>query len=224
MALLLPHLRRAVAIARIVDLHKIEAAMLADVVDTIAAGVFLVSDEGAIVRANSSAQRMLDARDVVRDDRGRLTATSAEARVPLHDAIAGAGHVDLNVRGKRFAVGLVSNEGTRYVAHVLPLTAGARREARLRYAATAAVFVHEAAADGVAPLEAISQHFKLTAAELRVLAAIVDVGGVADVAAMLGVSETTVKTHLRHLFEKTDTHRQADLVKLVASYSAPLVT
>jgi DNA-binding CsgD family transcriptional regulator len=31
-----------------------------------------------------------------------------------------------------------------------------------------------------------------------------------------------VRTHLRHVFEKTGTNRQADLVKLVAAYMSPL--
>ena len=48
-------------------------------------------------------------------------------------------------------------------------------------------------------------------------------GGVPEVAEGLGVAETTVKFHLRHLFEKTGTHRQADLVKLVAGFSSPIV-
>jgi DNA-binding CsgD family transcriptional regulator len=59
----------------------------------------------------------------------------------------------------------------------------------------------------------------LTQAELRVLLSIVEIGGVAEVAEVLGIAETTVKTHLRHVFEKTSTSRQADLVKLVAGYS-----
>jgi DNA-binding CsgD family transcriptional regulator len=37
-----------------------------------------------------------------------------------------------------------------------------------------------------------------------------------------GVSETTVKTDLRHVFEKTGAQRLADLVKLVAGYMSPL--
>jgi DNA-binding NarL/FixJ family response regulator len=57
---------------------------------------------------------------------------------------------------------------------------------------------------------------------LRVMMAIVEVGGVPEVAPVLGVSETTVKTHLQHVFEKTGTQRQADLVKLVAGYMSPL--
>jgi DNA-binding CsgD family transcriptional regulator len=37
----------------------------------------------------------------------------------------------------------------------------------------------------------------------------------------LGVAESTVKTHLGHLFEKTGVTRQADLVKIVAGFSTP---
>jgi DNA-binding CsgD family transcriptional regulator len=68
----------------------------------------------------------------------------------------------------------------------------------------------------------MSDLYRLTAAELRVLMAIVDIGGVPEVAPMLGISETTVKTHLQRVFEKTGTNRQADLVKLVAGFMSPL--
>jgi DNA-binding CsgD family transcriptional regulator len=63
--------------------------------------------------------------------------------------------------------------------------------------------------------------FKLTPAELRVLLAIVELGGVPEVAAALGVADTTVRTHVR-LFERTGARRQADLVKLVTGYATPL--
>ena len=69
----------------------------------------------------------------------------------------------------------------------------------------------------------ISKTFSLTPTELRVLLAIVDVGGVPEVAEALGVAETTVRTHLGRLFDKTGTGRQADLVKLVAGFCNPLV-
>ena len=80
-----------------------------------------------------------------------------------------------------------------------------------------------AALDLPSPPEAIVNEFKLTPRELRVLFAIVEVGGVPDVAEVLGVSTETVKTHLGRLFEKTRTSRQADLVKLVAAFSNPLL-
>ena len=59
--------------------------------------------------------------------------------------------------------------------------------------------------------------------ELRVLLAIVEVGGVPEVAEALGIAETTVKTHLHRTYQKTGINRQADLVKLVAAFSNPLV-
>ena len=72
------------------------------------------------------------------------------------------------------------------------------------------------------PPEAIAKAYKLTPTELRVLLAIVEVGGVPEVAEALGVAETTVKTHLGRTYQKTGANRQADLVKLVAAFSNPL--
>jgi DNA-binding CsgD family transcriptional regulator len=69
----------------------------------------------------------------------------------------------------------------------------------------------------------IAKAYKLTPMELRVLLAIVEVGGVPEVAEALGVAETTVKTHLGRVYKKTGTGRQADLVKLVAAFSSPLL-
>jgi DNA-binding CsgD family transcriptional regulator len=74
------------------------------------------------------------------------------------------------------------------------------------------------------PLEAMARQFGLSLAELRVLAVVIEVGGsVAEIADVLGLSKPTVKTHLRRLFDKTDTRRQADLTRLVAGYSNPLL-
>src|SRR6185436_11352842 len=123
---------------------------------------------------------------------------------------------------KGIAVPLRGRTGEPYVAHVLPLTSGARRKAGTSYSAVASVFVHRAALDLPSPPEAMAKAFQLTPAELRVLFAITEVGGVPEVAEVLGIADTTVRFHLRQLFEKTSTHRQADLVKLVAGFSSPL--
>jgi DNA-binding CsgD family transcriptional regulator len=56
-----------------------------------------------------------------------------------------------------------------------------------------------------------------------VFLSIVEVGGVPETAATLGIAETTVKTHLHRVFAKTGVSRQADLVKLAAGFSNPLV-
>ena len=102
------------------------------------------------------------------------------------------------------------------------MTSGARRRAGGTYTAVAALFVRRASLVAPSAFEVIGKTFKLTPTELRVLLAIVEVGGVPEVAVALGIAVTTVKTHLGRLFEKTGMTRQADLVKLVAGYTTPL--
>jgi DNA-binding CsgD family transcriptional regulator len=121
-------------------------------------------------------------------------------------------------------VPLACTGGEGWLAHVLPLTAGARREAGITHAAAAAVFVRKASLESSpSAMETIGKVYKLTPSELRVLQAVVEVGGSPAVADALGISESTVKTHLKSVFEKTSTHRQADLVKLVAGAASPFV-
>jgi len=159
----------------------------------------------------------------VRAASGRLYAADAAANQTLQDIFAAAEWGDQAVGVKGISVPLPARAGPEHVAHVLPLTAGTRRKAGARYAAVAAIFVREASLDAPSPLETIAKRFQLTPSELRVLLAIVEIGGAPEVANALGVSEATVKTHLRHVFEKTSTTRQADLVKLVARFANPLV-
>jgi DNA-binding CsgD family transcriptional regulator len=219
---ILPHVRRALLISKLIDLPKTEAAAFADMLDGLSAGLFLVSANGAIVHANASG------RSLVRDRRCLLSRggqpwdcrPSGESLVARN--ICGGGARRCFARREGNCGAARSQDGERYVAHVLPLTAGTRRKTGTPYAAVGAVFVRKAELDLQSPFEAIAQDFRLTPGELRVLFGIVDIGGVPQVASVLGISETTVKTHLQRLFEKTTTSRQADLVKLVAGYSNPL--
>src|SRR5262249_50941744 len=45
LALLMPHFRRAILIGKVIDLHKVEAAALADTLDGLAAGMFIVDGD-----------------------------------------------------------------------------------------------------------------------------------------------------------------------------------
>jgi DNA-binding CsgD family transcriptional regulator len=217
-----PHVRRALLIGKVIDLPKVEAAAFADMLDGLSVGLFLVGAGGRIVYANASGHALAREGGCLSAHGGRLRAADPDADHSLRHIFSAAEGGDPSVGVKGIAVPLKSRDGERYVAHVLPLTAGARRKTGTSYAAVAAVFVRKAELDLQSPFEAIAQDFQLTPAELRVLFAIVDVGGVPEVAPVLGISETTVKTHLQRLFEKTMTRRQADLVKLVAGYTSPL--
>jgi DNA-binding CsgD family transcriptional regulator len=219
--LIAPHVRRAVLIGKVVDLHKVEAAALADTLDGLAAAMFLVDAGGRISHANAAAHVMLAEGRILRAMAGKLAASDAHADRALRDIFltAGAGDEAVGIKGVAVPLG---EHGERWLGHVLPLTSGARRKAGAAYSAVAAVFVRKAALDLPHPLETIVNTFKLTPAEMRVLTMIVEVGGVPEVARALGTSETTVKSHLQHVFEKTGTKRQADLVKLVAGFMSPL--
>lgn len=223
MRLIVPHIRRAVLIGRTINLATVEAATLAEALDGLCAGLFLVDPTGRIVHANASGHAMLHESSVLRTVSGKLTATDPNAAKALSGLFALAGGGDATVGANGIAVPLNARDGGHHVAHVLPLTSGKRRRAGTRYAAVAALFVHRAALQTPSLPEVIAGLYKLTPSELRVLLAVVQVGGVPETAEALGVAETTVKTHLHHLFGKTGATRQADLVKLVAGFSSPLV-
>lgn len=222
MRLIAPHIRRAVLIARMFDLGLAEAATFADTLDGLDAGLYLIDADARLIHANAAGQAMLEAREILHERRGHIAACDPVVNQTLRDVFAAAGQGDtaLGVRG--IAVPLTGKDGQHYVAHALPLTSGARRRAGVAYRAVAALFVRKAALAMPARSEVIGKAFKLTPTELRVLLAIVEVGGVPEVAAALGVADTTVRTHVSRLFEKTGTARQADLVKLVAGYTTPL--
>lgn len=222
MALVIPHVRRALLIGKTINLKQAEAVRFSDILDGLSAGMILLGANGRIAHANAAGNAILDAADFLRTCCGRLVARDAPINAALHEILvaADAGDAVLGIKG--IALPLTAHDGERYVAHVLPLTSGARRRAGLAYDAVAALFVRKVALAASSPPEVIGEMYKLTPTELRVLLAIVDIGGVPEVAAALGVAVTTVKTHLSRLFEKTGVARQADLVKLVAGFSTPL--
>jgi DNA-binding CsgD family transcriptional regulator len=222
MALVIPHVRRALLIGQTIHRKQTEAVCFSDVLDGLSSGMILVDASGRIVHTNNAGHAILDASDFLRSVCGRLVASDLAINAALREILvaANAGDAALGVKG--IALPLTAHDGERYVAHVLPLTSGARREAGLAYNAVAALFIRKASLEPFSPPEVIGEMYKLTPTELRVLLAIVDIGGVPEVAAALGVAVTTVKTHLSRLFEKTGVARQADLVKLVAGFSTPL--
>lgn len=57
----------------------------------------------------------------------------------------------------------------------------------------------------------------LTAAEARVAASLAAGLSPAEIAVRHGVSEATVRTQMRTIFEKTGTHRQGELIRLLTS-------
>lgn len=217
-AVLVPHATRALTINRALDAKQSEAAAFADTLDGLSAGIFLLDRNCRIVHANTAARRMLDADEFLRAVGGQLSTRNPGANHSLREIFASDDGMAL--AGDQ-AIPLNADDGARYVAHVLPLKT-LMRGGDAPFKAAGALFVRKAELDSQSGGELVARTFGLTPAELRVLLAIVEVGGVPETAQTLGIAETTVKTHLHRVFAKTGSSRQADLVKLAAGCANPL--
>lgn len=224
MNMIIPHIRRAVLISRLFERAQSNAEMFSDVLDGLEAGIFLLESTGQMSYANDAGRIFLRAGDLLRDNAGRLAAVDPQGDIVLKQSLAASASGDLALGDQGIAIPLLSRDGTKFIGHILPLTSGRRRKAPLDSKIVAAFFVRRASIGDPLPPQIIRQTYNLTPTELRVLMAIVDIGGVPEVAAALGVAMTTVKTHLSRLYEKTGVNRQADLVKLFASFTTPLRT
>jgi len=223
MRLIVPHIRRALLVTREIETRAFQAGTLAVAFDGLTAGMIVVDAAADVLYANRAGQAILRDGDMLRVLGGRLAAADPEADLTLRQAFARIAETASPALGRRgIAVPLIARGGERHLAHVLPLTPSVQSRARVCADAAAALFVHKAALDTPAS-HALAKAYRLTPTELRVLRAVVEIGGLPEVAAAFGVSESTVRTHVRRLFEKLGANRQADLVKVVAGFSNPLL-
>jgi DNA-binding CsgD family transcriptional regulator len=199
LAPVVPHLLRAVLIGKTLHQQARIASPIIHTLDELKAAVFLLDGTGNITHTNQSGKNILDRKDFLRIEQGRLVATDPLLGRTLREAVLASILGDGATRSESIALPFVTRDGERFVGHFLPLTSGRRRNT------------------GV-----IRKIFKLTPAEARVLLTVVELGGVSETARNLDVAEATVKTHLGRIFTKTDTKRQADLVRLIAAFSPPV--
>jgi DNA-binding CsgD family transcriptional regulator len=205
----------------VLEFHKTREAALSATLDRLTTAVLLVTAEGRLVYVNAKADAMLVSGEVLRAPNGRVSAVDPDAQGKLREAIAAAAQGDADLGEKGVAITLAERGDAAQLARVLPLTSGERR-GMLDSKAVAAIFVHETKRGVPAPLETMTKLYGLTAGEVRVLAAVAEKSGVASMAAALGISQATVKTHLQNLFAKTGVRRQADLLKLLTEHAAAL--
>ena len=218
---LAPHIRRAVAISDILDERTITIETFEASLNAIQIGIVLVDRDALIVHANRTAEGMLKARTPIRSEQGEIRANLPEVSAALRSAITAAAG-DETAMG-RLGVGIPasSTDGDPALIHVLPLTGGEVR-ARMARRAAAALFITTRIDDLGTPPEALANLFGLTAAESRLLAGLLDGDSLADAARKLEIAITTARTHLAHIFDKTGTSRQTDLIRLAARFSLPI--
>jgi DNA-binding CsgD family transcriptional regulator/PAS domain-containing protein len=219
--LLAPHIRRAVTISNLFDMKAVEAATFAATVEALTVGVVLADEDSKIVHANAAATAMLAAGDPIVDRQGRIAVQSAATTSTLQSAIAQAAKDEATLGQKGIGIPIPRPGGAPLVIHVLPLRRSHMRSGLIQRAA-AALFVTSASGPPRLPHDALIQLYDLTPAEIRIFELICE-GQTRDaIAALLGVSVATVKTHLVHVFEKTECRRQVDLVRLAKSLTFPV--
>jgi DNA-binding CsgD family transcriptional regulator len=151
-----------------------------------------------VLHANQAAERLLDlGRPLRRDSQGRIKATQASHQAAWEAALdrACAGHgVSLRWPGHPVALRgtlhrLPGDEGGVALLLALSLPSGAGQD-----------------------LATYAQAFQLTPAEQRVLSLLVAGADTAGAAVILGVSTSTVRSHLRALRRKTGQHSTVALL------------
>ena len=144
LALIAPHARRTVLIAKSMELKQTEAETFADTLNGLSAGMFLVDVRGQIVHANAAGHDLLYVGDPLRSIGGRFATRNLHIDQTLREVFAAAAEGDAGIGAKAIALPLTAQDGKCYVAHVLPLTSGLRRATGVTYSSVAAVFVRTA--------------------------------------------------------------------------------
>lgn len=219
LALLSPHLRGAALIGDLLDNTRVTTHLFRDTLQSLAVPVVLTDSEGAILYANTSAERMFAAGGPILRQGKTIQAQNPSIGGALLQAIASAAS-DVSLGSKGIGLPVSATGKPPAVAYVLPLTQGTARAAF--QPACAAVFVSTTTSASPLPEAVLTTLFELTPAEARVLVTIGGGMSPAKSAVSLGVSENTLKTHLNRIYAKTGRSRQADLVKLVSEIGTPL--
>ncbi len=212
----LRHLTRAVRISRRLWELEIEQIAAVERLESLQEGALLVDASGRVIRANAAAKAMLDNGDGIFLDNGRVAAAGSEI---LQKLIASCAQTCLSLGGPGGEF-KIPREHSRSPLHVTvtPL----RSKTQLAdvpwigvEVPVAIVTVRDPDVDCRRQEVNLRHRFGLTAAEARLAAEILKGDGRAAAARRRGISTATAKSHLSSIFEKTGTHRQAELIRLL---------
>lgn len=218
LALLVPHLQRAVAIGRLFVRQEASERMLTAALDHVDDGVLLLSARGRIVFANATGRRMLDEGVLLSAAGGILHAVVPEAEQMLRSYLARIPTDTDGAASRGITMVLSDTTEPQWTANVLPLADGERRRAGDEHHAIAALFVRSSMRAQPSPIETFAKRYRLTASEIRVVETSLRIGGLDALAAALGISRATVKTHLNRIYRKSGTKNRGDLIRLIANF------
>ncbi|HEV2557483.1 MAG TPA: LuxR C-terminal-related transcriptional regulator [Microvirga sp.] len=212
--LIAPHVRRSVEISGVLGNERVEAAALGSALHALSAAAIILGPDASIRFRNGQAAAEFERGTILRERAGRLLGVTPEATRLTAQLRDHAGERHRRGRDSR-----LTDQAGR-VLHATWVTLHRGREHK--GGASVLLLLREPEADLTTPLSATAAQFTLTAAETQVLAQVLNGHTLADVATILGVARSTVKSHVDAIYRKTGTRRQAELVRLVLGFASPL--
>ncbi|MDQ6434369.1 helix-turn-helix transcriptional regulator [Mesorhizobium sp. LHD-90] len=208
LATLLPHFRRLIALSERLVTSQGQAGLN---VLGISCAAFLLDWRGTVMHFNSRAGRLLGIGLSLSN--GRLHATWHESDAELQRVIQIATRTRTASALNDVGPVVIARHGRRpLLVDVLP-TIGLIADV---FQSTSAILVVSDLDERPLPSTArLRNAFGLTAAEARVASHLSGGHDLDSIADEMKLSRETVRVHLKNIYFKTDTHRQAELVSLV---------
>jgi DNA-binding CsgD family transcriptional regulator len=208
---LLPHMQRALKINGIMaEREGVRRASL-KVLQHLSLAAIVVSQDRSALYLNPEAERLIRSADGLTLSRGKLKAAHYAETERLdrliHAAVTGGGPWP----GGFFRLARPSGKAELYVA-ITPVNRDRHPFDGLN-APAAIVTVRDPEARVSISAQELRRRLGLTLAESRVLSALIAGHTPAESAERLQLSVKTVRMHLSHLFQKTGTRSQADLLR-----------
>lgn len=223
MRLLSPHICRAARLSAAFDLKTLQASMLENTLDTLATGVVLLNALGQVVYNNASAQRMLHNHDGIGLANGKLVLRNtnvADVFAATFEALRSPAAATQHLPD---TIAIPADENP-LILTLLPIESGRRKGLMGSFEATAAAFIQHMGHTPAIPGAALSTLYGFTPTETKVTMALLQGFDVTDTADVLGIAETTVRSHLKHIYSKTGTARQAELMQLLMRAMSPVAS
>ncbi|MDF2824395.1 MAG: hypothetical protein K0R68_1803 [Mycobacterium sp.] len=213
-AALVPHLQQALRAQNQIADSAQWAHDLSDVIDTSTDGMVIVDDRGHLLHANHCAHDILTAGDGITVRHNRLCARHVATDRTLSACIAAAAATGDGAVPRGDALPCPRPSGARpYIVHVLPL----HTEHQAAGSGRVLIAVIDPDRESKPDKALLQRLFGLTSAEAGVAVEMLTGQGLSAVADKMFLSVTTVRSHLQRVYDKTDTHRQAELVRLLVS-------
>jgi len=219
---LMPHLQRAVRLRRHIADLEVLGTRTADALDRWTTAVFLVDSDTRVILANRTAVELLGQCDGLLVERGMLKTARSKDTVMLCRFIREAVATTIDRNDHASGVMLIQRISSKFPLQIL-VAPCVREDIFFGTRRTALVFVSDPETQRM-QAEVLRTLYGLTPAEAAVASLLAEGKSVKEIADRTTVRENTVRMHLKKVFDKTGTKRQAELVKIVLSGPAVLHT